>query len=188
MATNGILTILHSFTGGVDGDPGTDLAGNNPLASLIQASDGNLYGTTHGGGAFGDGTVFQITTNGVFTTLHSFDGADGANPFGSLVQGRDGNLYGTTWQGGTDGGGTIFRLVIPLGVQSVTQSGNQLTISWHSMVGQIYQVQYTSDLTSGNWTDFAPPSVATSTTTSMPDVVVPNQQRFYRIIEYPQTW
>ena len=96
VTTNGMLTMLYSFTGGNDGAPAA--SGHYPVPPLMQATDGNLYGTTYSGGAFGDGTVFQITTNGVLTILHSFSGADGANPWAGLVQGRDGNLYGTTYQ------------------------------------------------------------------------------------------
>jgi uncharacterized repeat protein (TIGR03803 family) len=188
VTTNGTLTILHSFTGGDDGDPGTDLAGNNPLAPLTQATDGNLYGTTYGGGAFGDGTVYQITTNGVFTTLCSFSGADGANPLCGLVQGGDGNLYGTAWQGGVDGGGLVFRLVMPLGSLSATHTESTIALTWNSIVGQTYQVQYNSDLTSTNWTNLTSLITATSSTTSVPDAIVPNQQRFYRIVEFPEAW
>jgi uncharacterized repeat protein (TIGR03803 family) len=92
--------------------------GSNPVAPLIQASDGNLYGSTQYGGSitYGDGTIFKITLDGALTTLYSFDGlADGASPAGALVQGRDGNIYGTTAAGGNnaacdDGCGTIFSV------------------------------------------------------------------------------
>jgi uncharacterized repeat protein (TIGR03803 family) len=80
---------------------------------MIFGPDGNLYGTTTGGlftGGFG--TVFRITTNGVFTSLALFQGTNGSDPEGSLAFGTDGNLYGTTSAGGTGGGGTIFRIVL----------------------------------------------------------------------------
>ena len=67
---------------------------------MIQASDGNFYGTTtHGGtgGCYsGCGTVFKMDAAGTLTTLHSFTGSDGASP-GSLIQATDGNFYGTTY-------------------------------------------------------------------------------------------
>jgi uncharacterized repeat protein (TIGR03803 family) len=62
----------------------------NPLKS-IQGADLNFYGTTTNGGANADGEVFELTSSGVLTILHSFDVSDGANP-GPLVQGKDGNF------------------------------------------------------------------------------------------------
>ena len=80
-------------------------------AGLIQASDGNLYGTTVNGGIYGNGTVFQIGTNGSFTSLYSFTGGnDGANPVASLIQASDGYLYGTTEYGGNYGDGAVFQM------------------------------------------------------------------------------
>ena len=105
------LTTLHSFciqTGCPDGE--------YPYAGLIQASDGNFYGTTvNGGGASNDGTVFKITPAGTLTTLYSFCAQtgcpDGAIPYGGLVQGADGNFYGTTSGGGAGGeNGTVFKI------------------------------------------------------------------------------
>ena len=84
--------------------------GLNPSSSLIQASDGNFYGTTVLGGANNDGTVFKITAGGMLTTLHSFGGADGAGPVAGLVQASDGNFYGTTFVGGANNDGTVFRM------------------------------------------------------------------------------
>jgi uncharacterized repeat protein (TIGR03803 family) len=91
--------------------------GSFPLPELIQATDGNLYGVTQSGGANNFGTIFQLTTSGVLTTLHSFDNADGAIP-NALVQFTDGKLYGTTATGGlvstcnpsVGGCGTIYSL------------------------------------------------------------------------------
>jgi uncharacterized repeat protein (TIGR03803 family) len=101
--TNGLLTPLYSFTNGSDGA--------YPVAGLVQANDGNLYGTTEDGGTNGYGTIFRITTNNIFTPLYSFtDGNDGGNPEGTLVQTSDGNLYGTDYEGGTKGYGVIFRI------------------------------------------------------------------------------
>lgn len=84
---------LHSF-GLLNGDS-ENWDGIGPQAGLIQATDGNLYGTTASGGIYGWGTVFKITTTGVLTTLHSFDLSDGEYPQGGLIEGADGNLYGT---------------------------------------------------------------------------------------------
>jgi len=77
----------------------------------VQATDGNFYGTTVGGGAYNCGTVFKITPTGTLTTLYSFDEWDGDGPQSSLIQGTDGNFYGTTSGGGAPGGqGTVFKI------------------------------------------------------------------------------
>ena len=51
--------------------------GEDPQAGLVQATDGNLYGMTAAGGANADGTIFEITPSGAFTTLHSFCSQEG---------------------------------------------------------------------------------------------------------------
>jgi len=84
--------------------------GSFPSGTLVQASDGNFYGTANDSGANGVGTVFKVTAAGTLTTLHSFDGGDGAYPVSGVVQGSDGNFYGTTVVGGADGGGVIFKI------------------------------------------------------------------------------
>ncbi len=113
LTPQGVLATLHSFDS-------TD--GAYPGSRLLQASDGNLYGTTaHGGNPSctdGCGTVFEITPDGTFTSLHTFDTTDGANPSGVLIQGTDGNLYGTAGDGGSANSGTIYQ--IPLGGGNLT--------------------------------------------------------------------
>jgi uncharacterized repeat protein (TIGR03803 family) len=102
ITTAGVETVLYSF--GASGD------GASPFGDLLQASDGNLYGTTELGGANGYGTIFEITTAGVETLVHSFGaGTDGIHPYGSLIQASDGNLYGTTQLGGSNSLGTVFK-------------------------------------------------------------------------------
>ncbi len=103
--------------------------GNYPYGGLIQATDGNLYGTTGNGGPSA-GTVFKITPQGALTTLYTFcqqpECADGSGPYGDLLQATDGNFYGTTIQGGVSGAlGTIFSVSTGLSpfVQSVSSSG-----------------------------------------------------------------
>jgi len=82
-----------------------------PMSGLLQGGDGNFYGTTAYGGASGLGSVFQITTNGVLTTLVSFSGTNGSHPAAALTRGRDGNFYGTTAFGGREGNhGTVFQM------------------------------------------------------------------------------
>jgi uncharacterized repeat protein (TIGR03803 family) len=85
--------------------------GSNPRASLMQWSDGTLYGTTSAGGTNGEGTVFRLNTDGSgFTNLHHFTGSDGRLPLAGLVSGNNGELYGTTIFGGERDCGTIFKL------------------------------------------------------------------------------
>src|SRR5271157_4802385 len=89
------FTTLASFDG---------TNGANPTTSLIQATDGNFYGTTDLGGPNnncapdgfnGCGTIFQVTPGGALTMLHNFDNADGEYPTAGLVLAPGGNLYGT---------------------------------------------------------------------------------------------
>jgi uncharacterized repeat protein (TIGR03803 family) len=85
--------------------------GNLPQAGMIADANGNMYGTTSGGGAFNDGTVFEVAQgSGAITTLASFDGTNGAMPAAALVIDAFGNLYGTTAFGGPAGCGTVFEL------------------------------------------------------------------------------
>jgi uncharacterized repeat protein (TIGR03803 family) len=107
--------VLHSFVGGTDGA--------QPIGGVIQATDGNFYGTTLKGGggspcnfgAGGCGTVFKMTPDGTTTILHAFaGGADGDTPGGPLVQAADGNFFGVTEAGGNTGCGgpcgVIFKI------------------------------------------------------------------------------
>jgi uncharacterized repeat protein (TIGR03803 family) len=113
----GTLSTLYSFCS-QGGSNCTD--GANPFAGLVQASNGDLYGTTYYGGANfgGAGTVFKIAPSGALTTLYSFcaqsNCTDGGSPLAGLVQATNGDLYGTTFYGGvvnTSGGyGTIFKI------------------------------------------------------------------------------
>jgi uncharacterized repeat protein (TIGR03803 family) len=99
-------TILHSFSGG---------DGSGPQAGLVFDSAGNLYGTTVGGGANLNGTVFELApSNGEWTetVLHSFGGTDGSSPYAGLVFDSKGDLFGTTYGGGADGFGTVFELTL----------------------------------------------------------------------------
>jgi uncharacterized repeat protein (TIGR03803 family) len=98
----GNLTTLHSFTNGTDAAAGP--------AQPIEGTDGNFYGTADGPGLFSNGVVYKITSSGVFTTLHTFDGPHGSHPDAPLVQSSNGDFYGSTYWGGTNGYGTVFRM------------------------------------------------------------------------------
>jgi uncharacterized repeat protein (TIGR03803 family) len=173
-ATDGSLTILHVFTGRDDG--------GNPIASLTQGSDGNLYGTTTVGGTHNVGTVFQITTNGSLATLFSFTGGiDGSQPRGSLIQGSDGSFYGTTSMGGEGASGTIFRLTIEPDFLSAELSANVLTLTWSTEAGTKYQLQANSDLNASNWTNLGI-MTATGATLQSQDSITNAAQRFFRLM------
>lgn len=113
LATNGVLSVLHQFTGGADG--------SSPWGNMIRGQNGNFFGTT-GSGALGQGTVFEITSQGILTTLYSFTGGgNGGTPWW-LTQGGDGLLYGTTQVGST-----LFRLAAPAGPILPAQTDRGLT-------------------------------------------------------------
>ena len=109
VTSNGNFTILHSFGGG-----SVINEGKVPLGSVIQASDGNFYGTTQLGGHSNLGSVFKITPQGDVTILHSFgDGTvtnDGRHPSEGLIHGSDGNFYGLTDESAESGKGIVFRI------------------------------------------------------------------------------
>ena len=83
------------------------------LAQLAQGLDGNLYGTTQGGGTHAFGTIFTVTPLGAYTDLWEFDGVTGENPLGGLTLASDGNFYGAATFGGTFNCGTVFRFTPP---------------------------------------------------------------------------
>jgi len=107
----GVLTTLHSF-GECAQTSCPD--GYSPEAGLVQASDGNFYGTTCCGGSQDDGTVFKVNAKGGFKTLYSFCSqplcADGFAPYAALVEANNGMLYGSTIEGGADSFGTVFQI------------------------------------------------------------------------------
>jgi len=106
-------TILHRFTGGSDGA--------HPESGLIMDAEGNLYGTTFDGGAYGIGAVFKLDPSGNETVLHSFTGgSDGWMPYAGLIMDDQGNLYGTTFSSNApaQGNGVVFKLD-PAGSETV---------------------------------------------------------------------
>jgi uncharacterized repeat protein (TIGR03803 family) len=115
ISPSGTLTTLYSFcpqSGCTDGAL--------PYAGLLQAPNGDFYGTTAYGGAsacsfaLGCGTVFKVSPSGTLTTLYRFCArsgcADGYYPNAGLVQATNGDLYGTTYELGANGFGTVFKI------------------------------------------------------------------------------
>jgi uncharacterized repeat protein (TIGR03803 family) len=102
--TSGNETVLYSFLGGQDGA--------NPYSSVVRAGT-TIFGTTYNGGAFGYGTVFELTSAGKEAVLHSFNSAfptlDGSYPYAGLALYK-GIFYGTTTLGGASNLGTVFSI------------------------------------------------------------------------------
>jgi uncharacterized repeat protein (TIGR03803 family) len=110
MSTNGNLAWSYEFSS-ASGSAGAN--GLAPSAGLVQAGDGGLYGVTSSGGSQGFGTVFRITTNGVFSNLYAFSPSSGKGgiPQAPLCAGVDGFLYGTTTTNGAgNSSGSIFKI------------------------------------------------------------------------------
>lgn len=113
------LTTLFTFSG--SSSPSNN--GYDAGSPLLIDSQGNLYGSTSGGGnnfslgsQSGYGTLFKLSSSGQFTELHQFSGTDGMSPRGSLVMDSQGNLWGATAYGGSafnnlgnSGYGTVFK-------------------------------------------------------------------------------
>jgi uncharacterized repeat protein (TIGR03803 family) len=195
VTTNGALTTLVSFN---------FTNGASPVAALTLGNDGNFYGTTEEGGSYtnlnngdGGGTIFRVTTNGVLTTLISFNGTNGLLPEAALTLGSDGNFYGTTacggGNGGGDGDGTIFRLsfspVVPptqptqptLALQFL--SGYPL-LTLYGTLGDTYTIQYTTNLAIPNWTSMLiVPNLSISPFQMIDPVGIGLPARFYRALQ-----
>jgi uncharacterized repeat protein (TIGR03803 family) len=127
-------SVLYSF-----GAAGPD-DGQEPLAGLIQATEGNLYGTTLQGGSAGFGTLFQISTSGAYQLLFSFTAPIGESPFAGLLQHTNGLLYGTTTTSGANGFGALYSLDMGLGpfitfVQSTGKVGRATQILGQGLTG-----------------------------------------------------
>jgi uncharacterized repeat protein (TIGR03803 family) len=101
LTPSGQFAVIHNFAGGAEGA--------YPFAPPIEASDGNLYGTTAGAPGFGS-TIYRYDSSGNFTTLVQLQQSQGANIVAPLVQGSDGDLYGVAQAGGTQNCGSIFKL------------------------------------------------------------------------------
>lgn len=98
----GVVTVLHNFD---------DSGPHRPYAGLLQASDGNFYGTTNYGGTDDVGTIFKLSAAGTVTLLHSLAKAtEGSYPSGTLIEGGDGSLYGITQVDGAAKHGSVFKI------------------------------------------------------------------------------
>jgi len=130
ITATGSFTSLYSFDF-------RNSIGDLPYGGLVQATDGNFYGTT-GGPIFG--TIFEMTPAGVPTLLHTFEDTDGCYPGGSLLQATDGSFYGTTTFCGTSGNGTVYNLGVGLSPFALTRPtsgrvGTKVTILGNNLTG-----------------------------------------------------
>ena len=177
MTTHGVLTTLVSLA---------NTNGATPYDAPIQGADGNFYGTTSAGGVSNSnfGTVFEMTANGALANLYSFSDAF---PYAGLVLGNDGNYYGTTYGGAVLPDGAIFRITIPAApvIQSITRSGNTVALAWSAVIGQSYQVQYSTGAAPANWQNVGDPVTATSVTGTILDTNASDGERVYRVAMLP---
>jgi uncharacterized repeat protein (TIGR03803 family) len=177
VTTNGVLTTLVKFT---------NRTGISPQAGVTFGPDGNLYGTTTRGlvnyGTF-DGTVFQLTTNGVLTTLARFSDANCSDSEAGVTFGPDGYLYGTTSYGGPNGGGVIYRLILRPTLSINRSARGAVMLNLASMPGSTNRLWATTDLSlpMADWEVLAT-NVATNGILQFAD---PNtsgaQAKFYRL-------
>jgi uncharacterized repeat protein (TIGR03803 family) len=120
LTPQGAITVLHIFP-----DPNYPNDGSNPFAGLVQATDGNFYGVTSGGGTAGGGVIFQITPAGAYSILYNFDSAHGAGPGSTPMQHTNGMIYGLAGAGGIHKDGVVYSFDMGLGpfVSLVSTSG-----------------------------------------------------------------
>lgn len=176
--TNGtVFSTLYNFTGGNDGA--------NPYAGLI-LSGTNLFGTAEHGGSLGNGTIFNVNTNGAgFTTLYNFTGGnDGANPYYAELFLLGKNLYGTAAFGGINSNGTIFSLAF-VPQLAIASSGTNVILTWPSGAAGFsysgYTLQSTTNLTSATvWSNVSASPVVVNTTNVLTNAIFGTRE-FFRL-------
>jgi uncharacterized repeat protein (TIGR03803 family) len=171
----GTLTTVVSFNPAVGGNP----------SSLVQATDGNFYGLVRNSGSATNlpyGQIFKVTPSGTTSTLFSFAPYIGVFP-NVLVQGGDGNFYGAASSSFGGSSQSTFRLSAPLApvLQTAMQAGGALKLSWSAVAGQMYQLQYCSDLGLNQWNNLGTANTATNGTMSAFDSTALDPQRAYRV-------
>lgn len=178
ISTNKVFSTLHNFSGGTDG--------GRPYTIMAIGRDGKLYGCTGIGGAFGYGTLFAITKEGSLTNVYSFTLGQRII---CLSFGSDGCLYAVNqvYDFPAASRGYILRFSIPMSpvIRSLQKTGGGIELSWHSVAGQSYQLQYTDSLNSTNWIDTGSPTLATNGIAIATDPANLASQRYYRVALLP---
>jgi uncharacterized repeat protein (TIGR03803 family) len=170
LTTNGAFTKLAEF----------NAQGYSPFC-IVQAWDGNFYGTTFGP----NGSIFQLTPKGLLTIVYNFANVSVPNYLTAAV---DGSLYGLTMEGGVYSQGSIFRLTIlpdPPLLQLVSQASSFFNFTWNTSPGRSYQVQHAGDLGYPAWTNLGDPILATNATASFSATTNPNTSHLYRVVLLP---
>jgi uncharacterized repeat protein (TIGR03803 family) len=138
---------------------------------------------TYLGGTSNKGTLFELTTSGVLTTLANFTGTNGAlpgqDPDGSLAVGTDGNFYGTTLIGGISNKGTLFELTtngVATNLLSFTiTNGSSPRVLTLGPVGNLYGTTFTGGNGGGGFVyEYVPPATPPTITTDPASACVPN--------------
>lgn len=174
-------------------------SGGFSTGSLLEGTDGNLYGTTSGSSDYPYGYIYQVTPQGDYSVIASFPRAIGAGPWGGMIQARDGSLYGTALAGGpfatspvntADGYGTIFRLTVPSAaapkLRAPIKAGTGVVLSWNALPGRSYQVQYKNALEDAAWNNLNNTAVSATNTIAFTSDTMPSSTRFYRVLLLPQ--
>jgi uncharacterized repeat protein (TIGR03803 family) len=187
------FTALYQFSptdlNGVNSD------GSQPQAGLILSGD-TLYGTAAYGGSSGNGTVFQLNTDGTgFTNLHSFTAidppdsffgtnSDGAQPQGEVILSSN-ILYGTAYMGGSYGLGTVFSISLPQAPPpepprlTISPGGNSVILTW-PLNATSFTLQATTNLTSPVWTTNLPAPVVINGQNTVTNPISGSEQ-FFRL-------
>lgn len=169
--------LLRAFAG-VLGD------GRHPCGSLVEASDGAIYGTTERGGAKDQGALFTLNKDGSgYAVLASFDETVGKYPRGGLMLGPAGALYGATDQGGSMDCGTVFRFGEPLeSIIAVGRPAGAVSLTCLGLPGTNYLVERTFELgAAAHWVPVYSNNCPSGGVFSAVDSDSPPQQAFYRL-------
>jgi uncharacterized repeat protein (TIGR03803 family) len=172
----GMLTTLVNFD--------LNTTGVYPSAGLVEGCDGAFYGTTTQGSFTPDrysGTIFRVTTNGLFSPVYSFAELEGRWSQAALIQHSDGAFYGTcTYGGGTENAGTVFRVDLTTHVlppKGLSTNATQVTVA--CLPASSHWVLRATN-PSGPWSIMATVTADTNGIASWLDSSPPPGQGFYR--------